>query len=445
MSVRKKNGRWYAEFMKARKRISRKCPNCTTRKQAEAYEKILREQYKEIDAQQTVAGLAEIKKRELTGGKTILLADAFELYLSKPARHHAGSEKEAINRRHWNDFIAFMAQNYPKVIQMDQVERVHAEAYIDFLRKNGRFVAEVRSKRMKHADSYTPQRTSLGSTTINAYHTICKAVFRRLGEDAGISDKNNPFQFDTMAAHAENRDIFTTEDLKLIDDNLSSDPFCRPLFILGANTGLSLGDVCTLRWSQVHDGFIIRHRNKTGTLPEIPILPAVRELLEELSVQNAQQPGESGDDFILPAHAQMYKTNRTGVSYRVKRFLERLGIATTRETDGAREVSVKDFHSFRHTFAYNAGVGKVSQPVIQSVLGHMTPEMTRHYQEHATREDAANALRQLPSLLGDPGASQDAEAETLRQKAIQLIKKLPIEEIEAFLRQHKGASKKKKS
>ena len=106
---------------------------------------------------------------------------------------------------------------------------------------------------------------------------------------------------------------------------------------------------------------------------------------------------------------------------------------------------MKDFHSFRHTFAYNAGVGKVSQPVIQSVLGHMTPEMTRHYQEHATREDAANALRQLPSLLGDPGASQDAEAETLRQKAIQLIKKLPIEEIEAFLRQHKGASKKKKS
>ncbi len=451
MSVRTKNGHWYAEFMKAGKRISRKCPNCTTQKQAEAYEKKLREQFKEIDAQQTVAGLAEIKKRELTGGKNILLANAFGLYLSKPARHHAGAAKEAINRQHWNDFVAFMAHFYPKIIQMNQVERVHAEAYIDYLRNNGRFVAEVRSKHMKHADSYTPQRTCLAPTTINAYHTTCKAVFRRLGEDAGISDKNNPFQFDAMAAQAEPREIFSPQELQLIIDNLVQNPFCRPLFIIGAYTGLSLGDVCTLEWSQINNSFIVRRRNKTGTSLTIPILPAVASLIQELRDQREQQPVNERSDYLLPEHARMYNSsNRTGVSYRIKRFLEKLGIDTTRETEGARKVSVKDFHSFRHTFAYLAGIYKIPLPIVQSVLGHMTPEMTKHYQEHATREDALAFMRQYPTLVGSSNASAlppstDGRNDevALRTEASKMFEQLPIEEIEAFLRQHKGAGESK--
>ena len=56
------------------------------------------------------------------------------------------------------------------------------------------------------------------------------------------------------------------------------------------------------------------------------------------------------------------------------------------------------------------------------------PAVSNLLAEHS--EDAANALRQLLSLLGDSGASQ------LRRKAIQLMQTLPIEQVEDFLCQH---------
>ena len=446
MTIRKKKDHWYTEFMYAGKRISRACEGCTTRRQAEAYEKQLREKMIGVKTQKSIDALYEERMREKSGGKGIPLADAFDAYLRKPARRHAAADKEKSNRRHWEDFVAFMAAKHSDVTYLDQVTSAHASEYIDYLRIDGRFVAEVHSKRTKHVDSYTPKRTRLSVTTINDYHTVCKAVFQRMANDAGII--RNPFKFDTMKAMPENREIFSPQELQLINDNLGKNPFCRPLFVIGINTGLTLGDVCTLKWEQISNGFIVRRRNKTGARLEIPILPAVSNLLSELSEEQKHQPKDEFSDYVLPEHARMYcSTNRSGVSYRIKQFLKGLGIVTIRETDGARKVSVKDIHSLRHTFAYIAGICKIPLTIVQSILGHMTPEMTKHYQEHATREDAANALRQLPSLLGDSVTGQalphgierdDAEDNALRQRAIQLMQQLPIGDVEDFLRQHGG-------
>ena len=413
---------YHYDFSQNGKRYRGVCEGCTTRTAALGYEKTLREKVKALSEQKSVGALVENFKRELTGGDKITLDAAFELYLAKPKQPSA--QQQQINRSQWNDFVAFMHATYPAIEQLDCVSRLHAESYIRQLREKGRFVRTIRyqrviqGKRVEH--SYEAQ-SRLSGRTVNAFHKTLKSVFSKLQEEAGIL--YNPFEFDMMDNDSESRDAFTPAELKLISDNL--DPFVRPLFLIGICTGLSEGDICTLRWSEIRDErWIIRRRRKTGAALEIPILPPLANFLRE------QKPLSAGSESILPEHAAMYASNPSGISYRVKSFLEGLGIQTTRTgRNRGRATSVKDVHSLRHTFAYLAGCYQIPLPVVQSILGHMSPEMTRHYQAHADREANEKYLAKLPTLIG--GTSEIPALELSRQEVIRQIQTLSPERLNA--------------
>lgn len=414
------------------------CEGCTTERAALAYEKNVRDTVKKAAEQTSVKAIVENFKRQLSGGTDITIADAFALYLSKPARRHPGKNRLEINSRRWRDFVAFMGETYPEIVRLDQVIQKHAEAYINYLRTNGRFVKTVeftiKSKKTTRTASYTPEAI-LSVLTINEYHQICWSVFERLKTDAGIIA--NPFDFAKMQSNPEGRDAFTMEELRVISDNLTG--FVRPLFIIGICTGLTLGDICLLEWRDVRGNWIVRKRNKTGAALEIPMLPPVAALIEE-----QRQLSDAGE-FVLPEHAAMYQKNRSGVSYRVKQFLGGLGIETTRNSRGTKAASVKDFHSLRHSFAYIAGLYQMPLSVVQSILGHMTPEMTKHYQAHATREDKEKYMKQLPNFLGSsnntvltlPEKSTEPEREELRR----LVDSLPLDKVGDVLKYLNGITK----
>ncbi|MGE4301832.1 MAG: tyrosine-type recombinase/integrase [Victivallaceae bacterium] len=427
--IRKRASEYHYEFMQSGKRYYGVCEGCTSERTALVYEKNIRDIIKKAATQSNHRALIENFKRELTGGHDIKLDSAFDAYLTKPAKRYPNKMRVGVNRRRWNDFVAFMTETYPDIIRIDQVLSKHSEEYINYLRNNGRFIREVtftvkgKSKVARYtvAGTLTPQ-------TINEYHQLCKSVFERLKDDAGIVI--NPFGFDAMIAKAESRDAFTLAELKHIGKNL--DDFCRPLFIIGICTGLSLSDVCQLRWRDIHDNWIVRRRNKTGVALEIPMLPPLSAFINE------QRQSTQDKEFVLPEHAEMYQTNRTGVSYRISEFLTRLGIETTRRTGGARRASIKDFHSLRHSFAYIAGIYQVPISIVQSILGHMTPEMTKHYQAHATREDKARYMKKLPDFLGatdtivHPDYSIRA-SEHEREQVRQAVDNLSVEKIREII------------
>ena len=132
----------------------------------------------------------------------------------------------------------------------------------------------------------------------------------------------------------------------------------------------------------------------------------------------------------MPEHAKMYQTNPSGISYRFKSFLEDLGIQTTRRVEGrSHAVSIRDVHSLRHTFAYLAGCYQIPLPVVQSILGHMSPEMTRHYQAHADREAKEKYLAKLPTLIRGTPSSRGPEIS--RQEVIRQVQMLTPEQLKA--------------
>ena len=85
----------------------------------------------------------------------------------------------------------------------------------------------------------------------------------------------------------------------------------------------------------------------------------------------------------------------------VKQFLEKkCHIVTTIKQPGReRSVSIKDLHSCRHSFCYYAGLYGIPMNVVQGIVGHLTPEMTRLYSNHASLEAKREKMQLLPDFL----------------------------------------------
>lgn len=431
MSVRKRTTKtketaeYHYEFMQNGKRYCGVCEGCTTKAAALAYEKRIRETAKELAAQKNVDALVQNFKRELVGGDNITLDNAFSIFEKKPSKRSRSDKQMAAKRSYWGDFCAFIRSSYPDLVNLDQITRQHAEEYINYLKHNGRFIRDIQNGKKA---SYAAVN-SLSNTTINVYHKTLRSIFAKLSEDAGLLF--NPFGFDMLENGSANREAFTIEELKLIGDNLT--PFVRPIFTIGICTGLSEGDICLLKWSDINGNWISRKRKKTKVNLDIPIMPPLQNFLRE-------QYAVSGDqEYVLPEHAAMYLENPDGISYRVKKFLESIGIQTTRVFEGRqRATSVKDVHSLRHTFAYLAGCYQIPLPIVQSILGHMSPEMTKHYQAHADRKAKEKYLSQMPDFLGVSAAQQLAlrddtvKVMDLRKQLKARIDKMTMEQLEAI-------------
>ena len=244
----------------------------------------LQEEERRIRQNKSVVALIENYKFELTGGTRIALKDAFPLAAAKPAKRQAKPAWAALRESYWNDFTAFMEARYPDITDLSAVRRCHAESYVAFLVAEGRFVKEVSynietGKKRKKTKEVSYQRNYLLSPkTIREITGACRWVFGKLKEDAGIV--NAPWEQVVLPAKDPvDREIFTHDELNLIWEGIQSNPFCYPLFLVAANSGMTEGDICTLEWSEVDwaANCIRRDRRKTGADIVLPLLPQLAE------------------------------------------------------------------------------------------------------------------------------------------------------------------------
>ena len=378
---------------------------------------------------------AEDKARDAERVKNaIKLSDAFELAMNKPRRKVLGEKARQQKESHWKDFVAYMDQFYPEIKTLDRIIQKHTQDYIQYLTKNGKFNKQISFKQNNKNSSYISKIKQLSPKSVNYYLMSCRDIFGTLMDDAGIL--LNPFdKIPKLKQIKEEREAFTLEELKLISQ--SADDFILSLFILGLCTGLREADICLLKWKEVNfqNSLIKRITRKTGKEVTIPIMPPLWKFLEE------QQVKSGNNEYVLPEHAEMYLNNRSGISWRVKTFLESLGIITTKKPKGrSRAVSIKDVHSLRHSFCYYAGLYNVPLAIVQAVVGHMSPEMTKHYTMHATSNDIKKAFQNMPDLFGvlditpDTKLIEVADAEPERQELRDLADTLPIDEIKNILK-----------
>ena len=178
------------------------------------------------------------------------------------------------------------------------------------------------------------------------------------------------------------------------------------MLAVGVYTGLRLRDCATLRWAEVDlaRGIIRRVPHKTARRNPhpviIPIHPSLRVELEAL-------PRGSQGDFLLPALAAEYTGGGAGKKRVITRIQDHFmgqGVQIyapgTGPGTGKRAVVEVGFHSLRHTFVSLCRESNAPLAVVESIVGHSNPAMTRHY-THVGELAAGQAVAALPALIGD--------------------------------------------
>lgn len=242
-----------------------------------------------------------------------------------------------------------------------------------------------------------------------------------LEDNAGIT--KNPWRGITRKKqNPKSRRELTVDELHKVCGN--ADGEMRALFALGLYTGLRRGDCCTLRWGEVdlRRGAIIRIPNKTArgkAKPvRIPIHAVLKAILEET-------PASKRGEYVLPEFADKYENHCDRVTDLIQEYFLDQGIDLHAPGTGKRIMRDKDgqpvrsvtgrvkvddtgkravvevgFHSLRHSFVSICRDAGAPLAVVEAIVGHSNPAMTRHY-THVGEVAAGQAVAALPAFGGD--------------------------------------------
>ena len=327
------------------------------------------------EAARIAALVAKMKaaKTKSETGPAATLAGAWKMFegLDKEARPDPGPATLAQYKGHWSAFVEWMAENAPSVSTLPAVRDEHAKRFISGLNTQG-----------------------LSAARVNKYKRFLKMFFRVM-----VAGGENPFagiQTNKLVVQAA-KQPFTVEELRKIVDQAEGE--MRTLYLLGAGTGLRLGDCCTLMWGEVDLArrLVVRVPRKTARKGVAVKIGMPLWLTAHLETLPRRGP------YVLPGLAAEYDAGRVPeISRRIQAHLEACGIQTTKPGTGGdtgrRAVILKGFHSFRHSYvSLNADAG-TPQATMQKLVGHGSPMMTLHYLT-PTDGMVLKAADALPALL----------------------------------------------
>ena len=106
--------------------------------------------------------------------------------------------------------------------------------------------------------------------------------------------------------------------------------------------------------------------------------------------------------FVNPTLADWYKNSKWRISHGLELIFKAAYIETSVRIEGRRTRTPEaTFHSLRHTFVSLAANAGVPLPVVQSIVGHSSTAMTRHYY-HENEEILRQAVAAIPAI-GEKG------------------------------------------
>jgi len=341
-------------------------------------------------------------RRKVAGTLSILTDEAWSTYEKTPNRPDAGE----VTLRHYacqfGRFVRWMKDNHPDLPALRDVTSEIAAEYAEDLTK-----------------------AKYSSNTYNKHVRLLELVFRVLEDKAGM--ERNPWSKITRKKlRTQSRRELTVEELKEVCGKSKGE--LKTLLALGLYTGMRLGDCCTLRWAEVdlRRRVIIRIPNKTartkGQAVRIPVHPVLQTILEET-------PRKQRGEYVMSGMAEEYDRASWDVTNRIRAHFETCGIRTHKKGTGLKKVKGKDgkerkvhtgkravvevgFHSLRHSFVSLCRDAGTPLAVVEAIVGHSNPAMTRHY-THVGDLAASQAVAALPAFVGANEASIQPSAKEL--------------------------------
>lgn len=317
---------------------------------------------------------------------------------------------------HWREFRSDLRRKSPTSI--DMLNRYHGywRIFCKWLEEDDPSAQNLCDIKGEHVDRYTAYLVSekLTAKTYNKHIAFLKNLFglflHQPTYNAHLSV--NPFAVvERRDAETQSRRELTVNELHTIINKAEGE--LKLLLVLGATTGLRMGDCVTLLWSEVDidRGLIIRKPNKIRRKGDKSVKIGIPKLLHDFLIQ-AQVNERVG--YVLPGCAEKYQHNsETSTNGRfsswkitgeIQKHLTDCGIRIhkegTGEGTGKRAVVEVGFHSLRHTFVSLHANKGTAQSTIQHLVGHGSPAMTKHY-THLSDDTVRNAAKVLDVEITD--------------------------------------------
>ncbi len=142
------------------------------------------------------------------------------------------------------------------------------------------------------------------------------------------------------------------------------------IFTLGLNTGLRIGDILSLKWSDINGECIRIREQKTSKHKEIKINDLLRNAITLLERHRVKQglPAPKPDDYVFESER---RPGRPFTRQYIWALLNYHG-----EQLGLKNIGT---HSMRKTFAWYAYKKGVDIALLCKVLNHASPAVTLRY------------------------------------------------------------------
>jgi integrase len=352
---------------------------------------------------QSIASKLDNTKTELANLQdqqtpAIAIANAWTEYLAAPNRPDSGESTLRQYEFQFGAFARWMAEKHPSSLALRDVTPDMAEAYAAHL---------IRGR--------------LSTSTYNKHLNLLTLVFRVLKKKARL--QFNPWEdLQRKRIAPQGRRELTIDEVRNVCQTAEGE--LRTLLALGLYSGLRLGDCATLRWAEVDlsRDMIRRIPNKSARRKPkpviVPIHPALKKVLETTAPDKRAE-------YVLPETAATYLRRTDMVTDMVQEHFAACGISPHKPgtgKDGKRAVVEVGFHSLRHTFVSMCRASNAPLAVVESIVGHSSPAMTRHY-THVGEVAAGRAVALLPSVMGTAVEAPPAEtAEAILSKARAIVK-----------------------
>ena len=324
------------------------------------------------------------------GEQRLPLADVWNAYVMSPDRNELAQATLNSKRVVWMHFARWMEYHYLPVKDLGGVTHEMISEYLALI------------------------RADVCGSTYNTRVCVLREIFHVLAKKAGLEE--DPWEGVRLRPDdCHSRRELTIEELKrLLPAAEKAGSEWHKLFLIGIYTGLRLGDCCTLDWSNINIAAGViqiiprkTRRHAHGRPVTIPIHATLGATLignaecGDLSAENSALSTPNSVHLsgpVLPGICEMYNHAHWQVSHEISRIFKAANIVTSIKLEGRRHRTPEaTFHSLRHTFVSLSANAGVPLHVVQSIVGHESTAMTRHYY-HESVDALRNAVNAIPTI-----------------------------------------------
>ncbi len=285
------------------------------------------------------------------------------------------------------ELIEKYKKNFQHQVSFGNWKRFCLENYKDYFGENTR-LATIRYVDLEtYRNHLRTKPTKNGKVrthaTINKEMSVLRHMFNKAVEWEML-DKS-PFERGKTLVVKENNSrlrYLSEEEIERLLTECKKQKHLYRIVFYALNTGMRRGEILSLQWDQVRNGFIYLRKTKTNEPRQIPINADLAGMLKEI-----RREQELRTKYVFT-----YKAGRESPAVSIKRIdrafkaaLRRAGIENFR------------FHDLRHTFASHMVMRGASLKDVQELLGHKSMTMTLRY-AHLSQERKKKAVNLLNGL-----------------------------------------------